>query len=213
MGTEAADQTPDYGELPLFPLGSVLFPGGLLSLKIFEARYLDLMARCLRERIPFGVVALKQGAEVRQAGQTVSFERVGVLAELVDCDSPGPGLMHVRCRGTARFERLGAPTQAADGLWVTAAARRLDDTEAAPAPEHAPSVAALQQAIDALAAQGSEPFFKPWRLNDAGWVANRWCELLPISMAARQKLMELDDALMRLSLVHDFLREHKVIEG
>ena len=76
-------------ELPLFPLQSVLFPGGLLGLKVFEVRYLDLVGRCLREQRSFGVVALTKGGEVRNGGDEVAFESVGCAAELMELPDPG----------------------------------------------------------------------------------------------------------------------------
>lgn len=197
--------------LALFPLGSVLFPGGVLSLKIFETRYVDLIARCLRDGEVFGVVALTQGTEVRRAGQTVAFEHIGVLATLTDCDSSRPGIMQVRCRGGSRFA-CDNVRQLADGLWVGRAVGIADDTVQPPAPEHAPAVEALKRAIHTLENQGRPPFPPPWHLDDAGWVANRWCELLPLPLAARQKLMELGDPQARLGLVHDYLRQHQVVK-
>src|SRR5437867_973723 len=108
----------DQAELPLFPLHTVLFPAGLLSLKVFEARYLDLMARCVREQSPFGVVALRHGPEVRKGGnEPIELERRGVVAEVLDVDSEQPGILQVRCRGTHRFD-LRSTEQQADGLWV-----------------------------------------------------------------------------------------------
>ena len=105
-------------EQPLFPLRTVLFPDGLLELKIFEARYLDLMSRCLRERAPFGVVALRAGSEARgAAGEPVQLYEVGTLAELIDVDSAQAGILLVRCRGTRRFV-VGATRQERDGLWL-----------------------------------------------------------------------------------------------
>src|SRR5438477_4073182 len=95
--------TPSLSELSLFPLQAVLFPEGLLSLKVFEARYLDLVGTCLRETQPFGVIALKQGAEVRQS-DAVSFETTGTMAEQIDVDSAQAGILQVRCRGTQRCE-------------------------------------------------------------------------------------------------------------
>jgi len=104
--------------LPLFPLQTVLFPDGLLELKIFETRYLDLMARCMREQAPFGVVALRSGTEARtSAAAPVTLFDVGTLAELIEVDSPEANILLVRCRGTRRFS-LGATRQEADGLWV-----------------------------------------------------------------------------------------------
>lgn len=208
----AADATPLPG-VPLFPLNTVLFPDGLLTLKIFEARYLDMVAGCLRERTPFGVVALTRGQEVRRPGETDQFETTGCLAELIDCDSPTAGILQIRCRGTRRFRLDGPARQAHDGLWQAEVQPLADDPRVAPSPEQAGTVAALQRAIDALAAQGTEPFLPPWRLDDAGWVANRWCELLPIPLAARQALMALPDPLARLDLVRQFLQQHRVIDG
>lgn len=205
-----ASTLPCFDALPLFPLNTVLFPGGLLTLKVFEARYLDLMTLCLRERSPFGVVALVKGSEVRQAGQTQQFETVGCLAELIDCDSPGPGILHIRCRGSHRFS-LRAPHQSDEGLWLAEAERLPDDPAMAPTADQAETVAALGRAITALEGQGHLPMLPPVRLDDAAWVANRWCELLPIPLAARQSLMELADPIARLALVQQYLRQHQVI--
>lgn len=205
-----ATELPTFDVLPLFPLNTVLFPGGQLSLKVFETRYLDLMTTCLRERTPFGVVALTQGHEVKRAGEAQHFERVGCLADLIDCDSPGPGLLHIRCRGTQRFE-LTDPQQADDGLWEARAVCLPHDAQVPPTAAQATTVAALQRAIAALEAQGNRPFLPPMQWDDAAWVANRWCELLPIPLAARQSLMMLADPLMRLDLVQHYLRQHQVI--
>ena len=120
--------------LPLFPLQTVLFPEGLLELKIFETRYLDLMARCMREQAPFGVVALRSGAETAArgaAGAPVALFDVGTLAELIEVDSPETNILLIRCRGGQRF-RLGATRQEADGLWVGAAQPLGDDPVVAP---------------------------------------------------------------------------------
>ena len=200
--------------LPLFPLQSVLFPGGLLVLKVFEARYLDLMTDCLRRQQPFGVVCLLQGGEVRQPrAAKVRFERSGVLARLDEVDSEQPGLLRVRCTGTQRFRMDGDATQQPDGLWVTDAELQPEDVPQPPEDALQPTVQALANAIATLKAQGAEPFHAPHRLDDAGWVANRWCEILPISLAAKEKLMELDDPQMRLRLVQDYLRGKGVVQG
>jgi Lon protease-like protein len=201
--------------LPLFPLRSVLFPGGLLPLKVFEARYLDLVTDCLRRQLPFGVVCLLQGGEVR-AGKgpaAVRFESAGVLARLDEVDSEQPGVLRARCTGTRRFRLESAATQQADGLWTCSAALLDEDETLAPSAELLPTVQALANAIATLKAQGAEPFNLPHRLDDAGWVANRWCEILPISLGAKQKLMELDDPQVRLQLVHEYLRGKGVVSG
>lgn len=196
--------------LALFPLQAVLFPGGLLSLKVFEARYLDLIGSCLREHRAFGVVALRSGSEVRHAVDAVHFEAVGTRAELIDVDSQQPGILQVRCRGTQRF-RTDTSQQQDDGLWLARASDIADDAPLAPPPALLDTVRGLANAIATLSAQRTRLFLEPYRFDDAGWVANRWCEILPIPQAAKQKLMELPDPIVRLQLVDDFLRSKGVV--
>ena len=192
-------------EQPLFPLRTVLFPDGLLELKIFEARYLDLMSRCLREQAPFGVVALRAGSEARTAaGEPVQLYEVGTLAELIEVDSPEANILLVRCRGTRRFS-LGATRQEADGLWVGEASPLGDDPVVAPSAAHANIVKSLVDAVATLSAQGAEPFLAPHRFDDAGWVANRWCEILPLPVDAKQRLLSLEP-LSRLDIVDSLMR-------
>jgi Lon protease-like protein len=201
----------DPRELALFPLQTVLFPGGLLSLKVFEARYLDLIATCLREQRPFGVVALRSGGETRKDSRPVSFETTGVMAEVLEADSTQPGILQVRCRGTQRFE-VRTQRQEADGLWIASTHALADDDIVAPREALLDTVRGLANAIASLKSQGSEPFLQPYRFEQAGWVANRWCEILPISNAAKQKLMELPDPQVRLQLVDEFLRGKGVVK-
>lgn len=200
----------DRFELPLFPLRAVLFPDGLLSLKVFEARYLDLIGACLRTQQPFGVIGLKQGAEVRQTSEAVQFEDIGCVAELLDVNSEQPGILKVRCRGGQRFEVLSSRQQD-NGLWMAEVALLTGDGDIAPTLELTRSVVSLSQAIKKLHSQGINPALEPFRYEQAGWVANRWCELLPLSQEARQRLMELPDPLVRLRLVDEFLRSKGVV--
>lgn len=198
--------------LPLFPLQTVLFPGGLLQLKVFEARYLDLVGACLRAQSPFGVICLAQGAEVGAKSKGVRIESTGVFARIDDIDSEQQGILRVRCTGTQRFRLTDAPSQQADGLWTAPVESLPDDERVAPDVLLAPTVEALSQAAAALKDKGTLAFNEPLQLDDAGWVANRWCELLPISLAAKQKLMELDDPALRLKLVDEFLRSKHVVK-
>ena len=155
-------------EQPLFPLRTVLFPDGLLELKIFEARYLDLVSRCLRERTPFGVVALRSGGEARSSGDAVQLYEVGTTAELIEVDSAQAGILLVRCRGGTRF-KVGTTRQERDGLWLAQTEPVPADREVAPSAGHAEIVKSLADAIAALAAQGARPFLEPHRL-DADYV-------------------------------------------
>jgi uncharacterized protein len=210
MASTPADAA-ELFKIPLFPLQAVLFPGGLLRLKVFEARYLDLIGTCLRERSHFGVIGLKQGSEVRKAGEAVAMEGIGTIAELIDVDSTQPGILNVQCRGTQRFD-VKTTTQQDDGLWIAKARTIADDPAVLPTEALVETVRGLANAIATLKQQGTEPFLKPFQFDNAGWVANRWCEILPISLAAKQKLMELDDPAVRLQLVDEFLRSKGVVK-
>ena len=206
-GDTASTAWPD---LPLFPLQTVLFPDGLLHLKVFEARYLDLISHCLRSGAPFAVASIRQGSEVRSEAAKTTFENTAVLAHLQDVDAERPGILRVRCIGGRRVH-LGKPHQRADGLWLADALAGPPDLPAPVPPALAQAARALALAIDSLAAQQQHPFAQPHRLDDAGWVANRWCEILPISVAAKYRLMVLDEPALRLKLVDEFLRAKGVI--
>lgn len=200
--------------LALFPLRTVLFPGGRLPLKVFEARYLDLVSSCMREQQPFGVVCLLQGGEVRKPGGAAvatRFEPMGVLAHLVEVDAMSPGVLKVRCAGAARFQWTTLQENR-DGLWQASGVTLLpDDPPLQPGKRFADAVQALQRAYAALAQRPEADLPDEQHFDDAGWVANRWCELLPVPLAARQQLMALTDPLQRLGLVDEFLRSKQLI--
>jgi Lon protease-like protein len=208
------DTPQTFDALPLFPLNTVLFPGGHLALKVFEARYLDLMGRCLRSAEPFGVVALLQGAEVGAEEPRLEMAACGVLARIDDVDAEQAGILLVRCTGLQRFRLLEAPSQQPGGLWTARALREADDDPAPVEPALAGTAEGLSRLAARLEAKGQPlPWKGPAQLDDAGWVANRWCELLPVPVATRQKLLELDDATARLRLVDEFLRSRGILQG
>jgi uncharacterized protein len=203
--------------LPLFPLGTVLYPGGLLPLQIFEVRYLDMIGKCHKAGAPFGIISLTEGSEVRQrkdAGPSgdgfanEAFGSVGTLASITEFSVPQPGLMMIRCVGTQRFE-ISAREKLKHGLWI-ANVTRLDDDQSVPLPDDLQRTAnALGKLIKSLqerrVPEDQMPLLPPYQLDDCGWVANRWCELLPMPVELKQRLMELDNPLLRLELVSDIL--------
>jgi Lon protease-like protein len=211
--TEINTGAPLATPLALFPLKLVLFPGAVLSLKIFETRYLDLITECMRTGQAFGVVCLRQGSEAGRSSEALRAEDVGVLARIEDVEAEQPGILRVSCIAEQRFRIQAPPTQRDNGLWTAPVQHLAPDPARAPGPAVLPTVTALSEAIRKLHAHDQLPFRQPYRLDDAGWVANRWCELLPISLAAKQKLMELEDPVIRLSLVDGFLRDKKVVIG
>lgn len=201
--------------LPLFPLGTVLFPGGELPLRIFEVRYLDMIRRCQEAGSPFGVVSLTQGREVRQAGASQeAMAAVGTLAALREVVSPQPGLLIIRAEGAQRF-RLRRHEQLKHGLWVGDVELIADDMAVTVPPDLQDTSERLELVLEKLRAQSPDGVAalvaqQPWHLQDCGWVANRWCELLPLAPALKQRLMELDNPLLRLELVSDILGSHGI---
>jgi Lon protease-like protein len=202
--------------LALLPLHTVLFPGGLLSLRVFEPRYLDLISKCHLGSRPFGAIALQTAhATLSSPPRKQNTETIGVRAELIDIepDSVHPGVLNVRCRGLDRFKILSPSSPSSPECSQEAQVQLLpQDDPAPPAGEFLYTVRALAVAIGALKEQGTSPFLTPYYFDDAGWVANRWCELLPISLEAKQRLMELPDPSIRLKLVDQFLRNKSVVK-
>lgn len=214
-------QPTDLSRLPLFPLQCVLFPGGYLPLRIFEVRYLDMIGRAHKAGTPFGVVCLTAGREVRSAPSRGTAERsrgdgeaqeafhaVGTLASITQLERPNPGLMTISCTGTQRF-RIRSREQLKHGLWV-ADVELLDDDVAVAVPADLESVAAtlrevVKGMVDRAGSPLDMPFQPPYRWDDCGWVANRWCELLPLGAEQKQRLMTLENPLLRLELVADVL--------
>jgi uncharacterized protein len=209
-GTHAPMTPPlTLSSLPLFPLGSVLFPDGVLALRVFEVRYLDMVRKCHQAGAPFGVVALTHGQEVRQAGAPEErFNDVGTLAVIEQIDTPQPGLIMLLCRGSQRF-RITQRHHLPHGLWV-ADVGHIEKDLPIPVPDDLKKAStALAQVLHTLQLRDPDlpHLLSPTaaQLDDCGWVANRWCELLPVPLELKQRLMELENPLVRLELVGDVL--------
>jgi Lon protease-like protein len=199
--------------IPLFPLSTVLFPDGVLPLQIFEVRYLDMISRCLTEDTAFGVVLLTQGHEVRATnGPREKFVGAGTLASVHDTTASTPGLLQVVCRGGSRFTVLEAE-QRANGLWMADVELVEDDHEVRIPSELRGASDALDRVLASLhdVPQQRWPVQPPFRLDDCGWVANRWCELLPLPNQQKHNMLMLDNPVIRLELLHDVLDEHGLI--
>jgi len=221
LSSVPAPDTLKLAQLPLFPLQTVLFPGGWLPLRIFEVRYLDMIGRCHKAGAPFGVVCLSEGSEVRRIDPKAPpsgdgfakevFHPVGVLAQIESLEKPQPGLFMIRCRALQRFQ-ITRRSQLPHGLWVADVELMPADTAVAPPPELRSTVAGLQRVLANLQERHADaleqlPIQPPHRWDDAGWVANRWAELLPIPVELKQRLMALDNPLLRLELVADLLEK------
>jgi len=177
-------------ELPLFPLNTVLFPGGRLPLRIFEQRYMDMAKACLKDGSPFGVCLIVQGKEV---GEPATPAQVGTLAHIGDWDMPQLGMLHVVAKGESRFRILERRVQR-DGLAVASVEILPDDEDAGIAQSCRTCVRLLERVIE----QQPGLLEPPHRLDSSSWVSSRLAELLPLPLPAKQELLELSDARARL---------------
>jgi len=185
-------------EVPIFPLNTVLFPGGLLPLRVFEQRYMDMAKECLREDKPFGVCLIKEGKEV---GSASVVEEVGCLARIANWDMPQLGILNLETVGMQRFA-IGEKRVEDNGL-VVAAVATVSVEPAQPVPESLQScVKVLQQIVQHV---GAEKFPSPPHYDDASWVGYRLAEVLPLKLSARQNMLEMNDSIMRLQILRKFL--------
>lgn len=180
-------------EIPLFPLKTVLFPGGPLALRIFEPRYVDMVRRCLRQEEGFGVVLISDGEETGPA----SFHGCGTLARIVDFEQLPEGLLGLATRGEQRFRVLGHAAQP-DGL-NTGTVRFLDPEPTRDVPAEYSHLAELASTLiaeldDAYAHVERRP-------GDASWVGYRLAEILPLTPQSRQFCLEMEEPLERLRLL------------
>lgn len=189
-------------ELPLFPLNSVLFPGGPLALRIFEPRYLDLVSRCMREGSGFGVLRLDAG---REAGGPADFSDTGTEARIVDFSRLDDGLLGITCLGQERIRVLEAWRQP-DGLNVGLVEDLPPDPGVAVPEEYAFMEEILQRILPEL---GETYAAIPQRFGDAAWLGNRLSEMLPLETADKQLLLEMTDPLARLEALAEVVRQMK----
>lgn len=188
---------PEIGEpLSIMPLNTVLFPGGLLPLRVFEPRYLDMVSRCMREDKPFVVCLISEGIESGRA----RFHTFGTSARIIDWDQGHDGMLQVQCVGERRARILSSEVRPG-GL-------NFGEVVLLPVPEPVPVPLRHRPLAEFLQRQLSE--LEVWhaahiRPDDACWAADRLGELLPLSLTQRQLLLEIDDPLDRLDALRRLL--------
>ncbi len=201
--------------IPLFPLNTTLFPDGHLPLQVFEVRYLDMVKRCIEQDEQFGVVCLLEGSETRVPDQQDTLSGGGTMARITECVTPMPGLLQISCVGTTRFQVRSAH-QLKHGLWM-ADVDILAEDMVVPVPAEQQDVAnALGSLIRSLQKKqisiSKMPLSPPYRLDEAGWVANRWCELLRLPQEEKQRLLLQENPVLRLELIQDVLSENGLLD-
>jgi uncharacterized protein len=196
-------------KIPLFPLGTVLFPDGVIALKIFEARYLDMIKQCLREKTEFGVVSIIKNSDSNEEDVSLYFSEIGTLAQIEDFDPVQPALYMTKSFGTQRFKLLSSQ-QEANGLWIGEIAL-LENDPVTPIPqEHQKAAKLLDEIISVIQSQdllGDAPFKKPFKVDDCGWVSNRLAELLPISLIQKNHLLAQTNPRIRLDLISEIIED------
>lgn len=211
--------------LPLFPLHTVLFPGGILPLRVFEQRYVEMTKACLANDTTFGVCLITAGEEVmRDASRAApSFAGIGTEAKIVDWDvydtehpdvaqpqvraSPHLGILHVRVQGLQRFS-VERHSVGADGLVVG----ELKDIPPEPVRKMHEKFAPLARLLELVAGRLTPQQFPAERYyDDASWVGYRLAELLPLPLSVKQSMLEINDSEVRLSVLMRFLSEHGLL--
>ena len=180
-------------EIPLFPLGTVLFPGGLLPLQVFEQRYMTMAKACLRDSSPFGVCLIRHGAEV---GAPATPEAVGSTAKIVYWDMEQIGVLKIVAQGERRF-RVGATRVQEDGLVVGEIDFLAEEADAAVPEELLPCRTLLERLVTE---HGERLFAKPFCLDSSAWVSARLAEVLPLPANVKQTLLEME-GLPRLEML------------
>ena len=190
--------------IPLFPLNTVLFPGGLQPLKIFEQRYLDMAAACMKDNSPFGICLIDKGGEV---GRAAVPHGVGTLASISNWEMEQLGILMITAQGGRRFRII--ETQIGDGHLLEGTVELLAEASPTPLPPERERLLPLLQRI--VGDLGPERIAEPHRYDDAEWVGYRITEVLPIQNLAKQKLLELDDPLARLEILEKYLSQRKLL--
>ena len=195
--------------IPLFPLSQGLFPDGMLSLQIFEVRYLDLIKRCQQQQLPFGVAWIKEGSEVQVPGQVPSLHAVGCIAHIREFEQVQPTFYRIVCQGGLRFE-LHDVQPGPYGVWQGSVSYLPQDPEVelpASLQAHADRLGKVIASAQKQGVIDKLPIFAPYLLDQCGWLANRFAEALPISALIKLQLLSEQDPLKRMEEVSRLLQE------
>ena len=182
-------------KIPLFPLSNGLFPDGLLSLQIFEVRYLDLIKRCQQQRLPFGVVWLKNGSELQVPGEVPLLHSYGCVAHIRNFQQVQANFYLVTCQGGARFE-LHHTMPGPFGVWQGEVTYLPNDPEVelpSSLQHHANRIGKVIASAQQQGQINELPILQPYLLDQCGWIANRYAEAMDIDVEKKiQLLCELD---------------------
>ena len=186
--------------LPLFPLNAVVFPGGRLPLRIFEQRYLDMVKQAIADDMPFGICAIREGAET---GAPAVPYTVGTRVHVTDWDMPQAGILHIDTQAEERFVVRSTRTEPGGLLTGSVEAVSAEPASAIPA-ELELAVEILRHIIGEY---GTAHFPAPHEFDNAAWVGFRLSEVLPLKLSVKQNLLEMNDSVTRLRILTEFLKK------
>lgn len=190
-------------QVPLFPLNTVMFPGGVLPLRIFEPRYLDMVSDCLRHNTEIGVILIQDGKEVGAAAHTYN---VGTLTTISYWNRRSDGLLGITLKGTRRFRIVESEVQ--PNQLITASVETLPDYAALAIQQKYQGMASLLRKI---ISQLEPPYTTmPAHYDDLEWISARLVELLPMPLDFKQELLEHDDIFLRIERLLSLVQQTKV---
>lgn len=181
-------------DVPIFPLSAVLFPEGVLSLRIFEARYLDMVSSCLKQDVPFGVSMIEDGHEVGEAARCYA---IGTLAKIINWDQSAGGVLQIEALGCQRFKILDSKVTCQE--LRTATIKILDEMPIVSVPTELFKLTVMLKKV--LKKQRLDTLLDETQFDDANWVGCRLTEVLPVENVIRQRLLEIDDPIERLHII------------
>lgn len=186
--------------LPLFPLNTVIFPGGQLPLRIFEQRYLDMVKQAIADNTPFGICAIREGTEI---GAPAIPYAVGTRVRVTDWDMPQTGILHIDTQAEERF--VIRSTRSEPGGLLIGTVEAVSSEVATAVPEDLElAVEILRQIINEY---GDARFAAPHAFDNAVWVGYRLSEVLPLKLSIKQNLLEMNDSVTRLRFLTEFLKK------
>jgi len=186
--------------LPLFPLNTVIFPGGRLPLRIFEQRYLDMVKQAIADNTQFGICAIREGTET---GTPAVPHEVGTRVVVTDWDMPQTGILHIDTLAQERFVIRSTRTEPGGLLIGTVEAVSSEASVAVP-DDLGLAVEILRHIVSEY---GDTHFPGPHEFDNAVWVGYRLSEVLPLKPAIKQSLLEMNDSVMRVRILTEFLKK------
>ncbi len=195
---------PQLLELPLFPLNTVIFPGGVLPLRIFEPRYLDMVKDCMRNDHGFCIVSIRSG---RETGHAADVYNTGTICSISDWETLPDGLLGITANGEKKAHI--STTKIESNQLVIG---QLEEIEELPDPNLPEEFESMKELLQRIITKVGQPYTTlPAKYENSGWVGARLIELLPLQLSLKQRLLEIDDHIVRLHHLKEAMQESKFI--